>query len=241
MPRFYVDFALSPDSVVELPDNVVRHLNVLRVKNTEEIVLFNGNGKAYPALPEVLEKRRASVRILREEATDNESPLNITLVQAVSAAERMDFTLQKSMELGVAEIRPVISERCVVRLSGERAEKRVARWQEIVVSACEQSGRNIVPKVLPLTTYAQSLQQLPQETTKLLMSLNRAQKLSDVRPQSGKVVFMVGPEGGWTEKEEQQAFDAGFQSVTLGKRVLRTETASLAAIAAMQTLWGDFA
>ena len=241
MPRFYVDFALSPDSVVELPDNVVRHLNVLRVKNTEEIVLFNGNGKAYPALPEVLEKRRASVRILREEATDNESPLNITLVQAVSAAERMDFTLQKSVELGVAEIRPVISERCVVRLSGERAEKRVARWQEIVVSACEQSGRNIVPKVLPLTTYAQALQQLPQETTKLLMSLNRAQKLGDVRPQSGKVVFMVGPEGGWTEKEEQQALDAGFQSVTLGKRVLRTETASLAAIAAMQTLWGDFA
>ena len=241
MPRFYVDFALSPDSVVELPDDVVRHLNVLRVKNTEEIVLFNGNGKAYPALPEVLEKRRASVRIVREEATDNESPLNITLVQAVSAAERMDFTLQKSVELGVAEIRPVISERCVVRLSGERAEKRVARWQEIVVSACEQSGRNIVPKVLPLTTYAQALQQLPQETTKLLMSLNRAQNLSDVRPQSGKVVFMVGPEGGWTEKEEQQAFDAGFQSVTLGKRVLRTETASLAAIAAMQTLWGDFA
>ena len=178
---------------------------------------------------------------MREEATDNESPLNITLVQAVSAAERMDFTLQKSVELGVAEIRPVISERCVVRLSGERAEKRVARWQEIVVSACEQSGRNIVPKVLPLTTYAQVLQQLPQETTKLLMSLNRAQKLSDVQPQSGKVVFMVGPEGGWTEKEEQQAFDAGFQSVTLGKRVLRTETASLAAIATMQTLWGDFA
>ena len=241
MPRFYVDFALSPDSVVELPDNVVRHLNVLRVKNTEEIVLFNGNGKSYPAFPEVLEKRRASVRILREEAMDNESPLNITLVQAVSAAERMDFTLQKSVELGVAEIRPVISERCVVRLSGERAEKRVARWQEIVVSACEQSGRNIVPKVLPLTTYAQALQQLPQETSKLLMSLNRAQKLSDVQPQSGKVVFMVGPEGGWTEKEEQQAFDAGFQSVTLGKRVLRTETASLAAIAAMQTLWGDFA
>ena len=241
MPRFYVDFALSPDSVVELPDNVVRHLNVLRVKNTEEIVLFNGNGKAYPALPEVLEKRRASVRILREEATDNESPLKITLVQAVSVAERMDFTLQKSVELGVAEIRPVISERCVVRLSGERAEKRVARWQEIVVSACEQSGRNIVPKVLPLTTYAQALQQLSQETTKLLMSLNRAQKLSDVRPQAGKVVFMVGPEGGWTEKEEQQAFDAGFQSVMLGKRVLRTETASLAAIAATQTLWGDFA
>jgi len=241
MSRFYLPDALYAGQVVELPDNVVRHLNVLRVRCGEEVVLFNGNGKVYPARLDVLEKRRACAEVLREEETDNESPLNITLVQAVSAAERMDFTLQKSVELGVAEIRPVISERCVVRLSGERAEKRVARWQEIVVSACEQSGRNIVPKVLPLTTYAQALQQLPQETTKLLMSLNRAQKLSDVRLQSGKVVFMVGPEGGWTEKEEQQAFDAGFQSVTLGKRVLRTETASLAAIAAMQTLWGDFA
>ena len=240
MPRFYVDFALSPDSVVELPDNVVRHLNVLRVKNTEEIVLFNGNGKAYPALPEVLEKRRASVRILREEATDNESPLNITLVQAVSAAERMDFTLQKSVELGVAEIRPVISERCVVRLSGERAEKRVARWQEIVVSACEQSGRNTVPQVLPLVSYQEALRQMPSEKTKLLMSVRNAQKLNRITPSSDGLIFMVGPEGGWTEIEEQQAFGAGFQAVTLGPRVLRTETASLAAIAAMQTLWGDF-
>ena len=240
MPRFYVDFALSPDSVVELPDNVVRHLNVLRVKNTEEIVLFNGNGKAYPALPEVLEKRRASVRILREEATDNESPLNITLVQAVSAAERMDFTLQKSVELGVVAIQPVISERCVVRLSGERADKRVARWQEIVVSACEQSGRNIVPEVRPLLPYCEALKQMSSETTKLLMSLNRAQSLRTVKPFSDDLIFMVGPEGGWTDEEEQLAFEAGFQSVTLGKRILRTETASLAAIAAMQTLWGDF-
>ena len=100
MPRFYVDFALSPDSVVELPDNVVRHLNVLRVKTRKKSCCLTAMAKAYPALPEVLEKRRASVRILREEATDNESPLNITLVQAVSSAERMDFTLQKSVELG---------------------------------------------------------------------------------------------------------------------------------------------
>jgi len=240
MSRFYLPDALYAGQVVELPDNVVRHLNVLRVRCGEEVVLFNGNGKAYPARLDVLEKRRACAEVLREEETDNESPLKITLVQSVSSGERMDFTLQKSVELGVVAIQPVISERCVVRLSGERADKRVARWQEIVVSACEQSGRNIVPKVLPLTTYAQALQQLPQETTKLLMSLNRAQKLGDVRPQSGKVVFMVGPEGGWTDEEERLAFEAGFQSVTLGKRVLRTETASLAAIAAMQTLWGDF-
>lgn len=240
MSRFYLPDALYAGQVVELPDNVVRHLNVLRVRCGEEAVLFNGNGKAYPARLDVLEKRRACAEVLREEETDNESPLKITLVQSVSSGERMDFTLQKSVELGVIAIQPVISERCVVRLSGERADKRVARWQEIVVSACEQSGRNMVPEVRPLLPYREALKQMSSETTKLLMSLNRAQSLRTVKPFSDDLIFMVGPEGGWTDEEERLAFEAGFQSVTLGKRVLRTETASLAAIAAMQTLWGDF-
>lgn len=240
MPRFYLSEVLSAGRAVSLPDNVVRHLHVLRLKPDEEIVLFNGDGKAYPARLGVLEKRRATAEILREEEADNESPLNITLVQAVSSGERMDFTLQKSVELGVGEIRPVLSERCVVRLDGERAEKRVARWQEIVVSACEQSGRNTVPQVLPLVSYQEALRQMPSEKTKLLMSVRNAQKLNRITPSSDGLIFMVGPEGGWTESEEQQAFGAGFQAVTLGPRVLRTETASLAAIAAMQTLWGDF-
>ena len=203
-------------------------------------VIFNGDGKAYPARFGVLAKRRATAEILREEEADNESPLNITLVQAVSSGERMDFTLQKSVELGVGEIRPVLSERCVVRLDGERAAKRVARWQEIVVSACEQTGRNTLPQVLPLVSYQEALRQMPSEKTKLLMSVRNAQKLNRITPSSDGLIFMVGPEGGWTEIEEQQAFGAGFQAVTLGPRVLRTETASLAAIAAMQTLWGDF-
>ena len=240
MPRFYLSEVLSAGRAVSLPDNVVRHLHVLRLKPDEEIVLFNGDGKAYPARLGVLEKRRATAEILREEEADNESPLNITLVQAVSSGERMDFTLQKSVELGVDEIRPVLSERCVVRLDGERAAKRVARWQEIVVSACEQSGRNTVPQVLPLVSYQEALRQMPSEKTKLLMSVRNAQKLNRITPSSDGLIFMVGPEGGWTEREEQQAFGAGFQAVTLGPRVLRTETASLAAIAAMQTLWGDF-
>lgn len=240
MPRFYLSEVLSAGRAVSLPDNVVRHLHVLRLKPDEEIVLFNGDGKAYPARLGVLEKRRATAEILREEEADNESPLNITLVQAVSSGERMDFTLQKSVELGVGEIRPVLSERCVVRLDGERAAKRVARWQEIVVSACEQSGRNTVPQVLPLVSYQEALRQMPSEKTKLLMSVRNAQKLNRITPSSDGLIFMVGPEGGWTEIEEQQAFGAGFQAVTLGPRVLRTETASLAAIAAMQTLWGDF-
>lgn len=241
MPRFHLPENLSVGQTVALPDNIVRHLNVLRVRPNENITLFDGKGKAHAARLTVLEKRRAEAEILHENTTDNESPLNITLIQSISSGERMDFTLQKSVELGVTAIQPVISERCIVRLDGERAAKRLARWQEIVISACEQSGRNTVPPVLPIIGYREALDKMPSESTKLIMSINRARKLGDIRQPSGAIVFMVGPEGGWTEQEEQQAFDAGFQAVTLGKRILRTETAPLAALAAMQTLWGDFA
>ncbi|HEZ4582401.1 TPA: 16S rRNA (uracil(1498)-N(3))-methyltransferase [Neisseria meningitidis] len=241
MPRFYLPENLSVGQTVALPDNIVRHLNVLRVRPNENITLFDGKGKAHAARLTVLEKRRAEAEILHEDTTDNESPLNITLIQSISSGDRMDFTLQKSVELGVTAIQPVISERCIVRLDGERAAKRLARWQEIVISACEQSGRNTVPPVLPIIGYREALDKMPSESTKLIMSINRARKLGDIRQPSGAIVFMVGPEGGWTEQEEQQAFEAGFQAVTLGKRILRTETAPLAALAAMQTLWGDFA
>lgn len=241
MSRFYLPENLSVGQTVALPDNIVRHLNVLRVRPNENITLFDGKGKAHTARLTVLEKRRAETEILHEETADTESPLNITLIQSISSGERMDFTLQKSVELGVTAIQPVISERCIVRLDGERAAKRLARWQEIVISACEQSGRNTVPPVLPIIGYREALDKMPSESTKLIMSINRARKLGDIRQPSGAIVFMVGPEGGWTEQEEQQAFEAGFQAVTLGKRILRTETAALAALAAMQTLWGDFA
>lgn len=241
MPRFYLPENLSVGQTVALPGNIVRHLNVLRVRPNENITLFDGKGKAHAAQLTVLEKRRAEAEILHEETADTESPLNITLIQSISSGDRMDFTLQKSVELGITAIQPVISERCIVRLDGERAAKRLARWQEIVISACEQSGRNTVPPVLPIIGYREALDKMPSESTKLIMSINRARKLADIRHPSGAIVFMVGPEGGWTEQEEQQAFEAGFQAVTLGKRILRTETAPLAAIAAMQTLWGDFA
>ncbi|CNR78219.1 TPA: 16S rRNA (uracil(1498)-N(3))-methyltransferase [Neisseria meningitidis] len=241
MPRFHLPENLSVGQTVNLPDNIVRHLNVLRIRPNENITLFDGKGKAHAARLTILEKRRAEAEILREETADTESPLNITLIQSISSGDRMDFTLQKSVELGITAIQPVISERCIVRLDGERAAKRLARWQEIVISACEQSGRNTVPPVLPIIGYREALDKMPSESTKLIMSINRARKLGDIRQPSGAIVFMVGPEGGWTEQEEQQAFEAGFQAVTLGKRILRTETAPLAALAAMQTLWGDFA
>lgn len=240
MPRFFLTAKLLPRQNIPLPDKVVRHLHVLRCRIGEEITLFNGDGFAYPAVLQTLEKRAATALVCGKNPSENESPLHIALVQAVSSGERMDFTLQKSVELGVNEIIPVESERSIVRLSGERAGKRVARWQEIVVAACEQSGRNTVPNVHPLQSYRECLRQLPDAGARLLMSPNQAKSLHSL-PVPRSVIFMVGPEGGWSDGEEKLAFAAGFQAVRLGGRVLRTETASLAAIAAMQTLWGDFA
>ena len=239
MCRFFVAEKLGLNQILSLPDNVVRHLNVLRLRVGETLVLFNGDGCEYAARLLLLEKRQAQVEVLTQIPTHRESPLHITLIQAVSSGERMDFTLQKGVELGVNVFIPVLSERSVVRLSGERATKRVERWQEIVVSACEQCGRNVIPSVQEIVPYARVLQQLPEADVKVLLSLNRAQGLRDlVKPQ--RIVLMAGPEGGWTAHEEEQAFAAGFQAVSLGKRVLRTETAALAAVSAMQTLWGDF-
>ena len=177
MPRFFADAALSCGATVALPDNVVRHLHVLRCRAGEKIALFNGNGREYAAVLARLDKRAAVAEILDDRPSENESPLVVTLVQAVSAGERMDFTLQKSVELGVAAVIPVISSRSVARPEGERAQKRVARWQEIVVSACEQSGRCVVPEVRPLLPYAQALAALPDADAKLLMSLNNRQSL----------------------------------------------------------------
>ena len=239
MPRFFVDAALSAGATAVLPPAVVRHLHVLRCRAGGEVVLFNGDGFEYPAVLASLDKRAATAEVLDVRPSENESPLRITLVQAVSAGERMDFTLQKSVELGVSAVIPVTAERSVVRLEGERAHKRVARWQEIVIAACEQSGRSTVPTVHPLQPYPQALATLPAGGTKLLMNLERPCSLRGLPP-CRDVVLMAGPEGGWTAQEEAQALAAGFQAVSLGRRVLRTETAALAAIAAMQVLWGDF-
>lgn len=240
MPRFYLADALQPGQNISLPENVIRHLQVLRVREGEEITLFNGNGHSYPTRLLSLAKRQAVAEVLSEQTVDNESPLAISLIQAVSSGERMDFTLQKSVEMGVTEIFPVTSARSIVKLSGERAEKRQERWQEIVIAACEQCGRNRIPTVHPLLPLSQRLQQLPQSNVRLLMGLHHPTSLKAIQPAPQRITLMIGPEGGWSPEEEAAAFQTGFQSILLGKRVLRTETAALAAIAAMQTLWGDF-
>ena len=223
-----------------LPEALVHHIHVLRLPIGAHITLFNGSGDDFIAKLTDIGKRHAYCHILSAEHIVNESPLDITLVQAVSTGERMDFTIQKSVELGVKRIRPIISERCTVRLTGERADKRIRRWQDIAIAACEQSGRSVIPEILPILTLTDYLIQIPRNELHLLMSLNRARTLHDILPTPKRIHLMIGPEGGWSNNEECVAFKAGFQSLTLGKRVLRTETASLAAIAAMQTLWGDF-
>ncbi|WP_369587542.1 16S rRNA (uracil(1498)-N(3))-methyltransferase [Kingella oralis] len=239
MPRFYLPTALAPHTTLNLPDNIIRHIHVLRLNAGDSITLFNGTGNDFDATLQAIGKRHAECHIHAQRQPENESPLAITLVQAISSGERMDFTLQKSVELGVRAIQPIISDRCVVRLSGERAEKRVQRWQDIVIAACEQSGRSIVPTVLPIVSFSDYLRQMPPELH-LMMSLRRATTLRDIAPAPQSLRLMIGPEGGWTPAEEQAALAAGVQTITLGKRVLRTETAAMAAMAAMQVLWGDF-
>ena len=239
MPRFYLPAPLAPHTTFSLPENIVRHIHVLRLNTGDSITLFNGTGNDFDATLQAIGKRHAECHIHAQRQPENESPLAITLVQAISSGERMDFTLQKSVELGVRAIQPIISERCVVRLSGERAEKRVQRWQDIVIAACEQSGRSMMPTVLPIVSFSDYLCQMPPELH-LMMSLRRATTLRDIAPAPQTLRLMIGPEGGWTPAEEQATLEAGVQTITLGKRVLRTETASLAVLAAMQVLWGDF-
>lgn len=240
MNRFYYPHFIELNNHFRLPENMIRHIHVLRLRVNDDLVLFNGDGNDYLARLVHLEKRQAACVVYEKCAVQRESSLDIRLVQAISSGDKMDFTLQKSVELGVGEIQPIMSERCVVRLNGERAEKRVQRWQEIVIAACEQSGRNVVPLVKPILGFQDYLQQCSADRLYLLMSLNQGRNLRSFSVDLSTVELMIGPEGGWTDKEEQAAFDAGFQAITLGARVLRTETASLAAIAAMQTLWGDF-
>ena len=240
MPRFYLPAPLALQTTFSLPDNIVRHIHVLRLNAGDNITLFNSTGSDFDATLQEIGKRHAQCHITTQRQPENESPLKITLIQAISSGERMDFTLQKSVELGVCAIQPIISERCVVRLSGERADKRVQRWQDIVIAACEQSGRSIVPPVQPIVSLSDYLRQMPRHEPHLMMSLRRATTLHDIAPAPQTLRLMIGPEGGWTPAEEQAALEAGVQTITLGKRVLRTETAALAALAAMQVLWGDF-
>ena len=240
MPRFYVPQTFVAGEVLRLPENVCRHIQVLRLQAGAPLALFDGQGQA--AAAELLEigRKQALARVDKLLTESRESPLSVTLIQAVSASEKMDFAVQKGTELGVKRIIPAVSARSNVRLSGERAENKVRRWQEIAISACEQCGRNEVPPVVPIADLPQVLAALPADSgARLLLSPHDGVPLRSLPP-AQSAVLLIGPEGGLTAEEEDLARSHGFQAVQLGTRVLRTETAALATLAAMQALWGDF-
>lgn len=243
MPRFYCPMPLPLATEMELPERVARHVHVLRLQPNDELTLFNGDGLDVSATILSMGRKTVSVQPNQVKKCENESHLSLTLVQSLSSGERMEFTLQKCVELGVSEFQPIISERCVLRLQGERAEKRLQRWQEIVVSACEQSGRAIVPKVLPvikLTDYLLQTAASQQDCSKILLSVVKQQGLQHLPKKQQRAVLMAGPEGGFSAVEETQILNSGFVPLHLGPRILRTETAAMTAVACLQARWGDF-
>lgn len=242
MARFFVDIPLVCGNELTLPDTVLRHLQVLRLRVGDAFTLFNGRGGEYRASLLAIARREAVCRIESFSPDGRESPLWIGLAQAVSSGERMDFTLQKGVEMGVNLFQPLDAERSVVKLSGDRADKRIARWQEIVIAACEQCGRSEIPQVLPIQPVQRWLAEATaQADARLLLSPLGSGRFADLAHGPRRIWLMAGPEGGFTDKEERHALDAGWTPLRLGPRILRTETAALAAVASIQTLWGDYA
>lgn len=245
MPRFYCDPAstpkLDPGSIVTLPEVAANHAaRVLRLQAGACVTLFNGDGHDYACELLTVGKREVIAKVLASQRLDNESALDISLVQAISSGERMDYTLQKAVEMGVTAIQPVSSQRSVVKLSGERVEKRREHWQNVVCSACEQCGRARVPQVALPVPLSQWLETAPDFARRILLTPAAAHSLHDLARPDGRICLLIGAEGGLSTDELALAMQHGFNAVRLGPRVLRTETAALAAIAALQTLWGDF-
>ena len=237
--RIYADIDLVDGAKVTLGDEAYHHLVVvLRRIRGDAIVLFNGRGGEYPATIETVGKRQLGVRIGPLRNVERESPLAITLVQAVSKGERMDYTIQKAVELGVTAIQPVITDRVVVRLDAERWARKQEHWQGIVVSACEQSGRTRIPRVAPVRDLNDWMPTCPPDAFRLILSLTVTPTVARRAP-GQPVVLLVGPEGGWSEIERKLADLAGFAGLALGPRVLRTETAGVTALAVLQSQWGD--
>jgi len=238
MPRFYLDAALRAGSTCLLPEDSAHHaMHVLRVRAGDDITLFNGRGGEYAARVASIERLRMLVDVLQHHAVERESPLEVTLVQGVSAGERMDFTIRKAVELGVAEIQPVLAAASVARPKGERAAARHAHWQKIAIAACEQCGRNRIPPVLPLIGAADYRPQ--GESTRLLLSPRAELRFSQAAT-GERFTLAAGPEAGFVAEEEAAFLRAGFVPAKLGARVLRTETAAIAALAALSALRGDF-
>ena len=241
MSRFYVDAPLRAGGSCTLPEETAHHaIHVMRLRAGDEAILFDGRGGEYAARVASIQRLRIALDVLQHRAIERESPLQVALVQGVSSGERMDYTVRKAVELGVAALHPVLATRSVARPKGERADQRRAHWQKVVVSACEQCGRNRIPEVQPLVSVADYLRRPPGDSFKMLLSPRSELLFSRTIEGKTNFVLAVGPEGGFDGEEEAAFAAAGFLPMRLGPRVLRTETAALAALAALSALRGDF-
>jgi 16S rRNA (uracil1498-N3)-methyltransferase len=240
MPRFYCAQPLSIGQVVDLPDPVARHAKVLRLAPGDLVTLFNGDGGEYTATLSAINKKIVSVEVKTFSPREAELSYAITLAQALPEASKMDWIVEKAVELGATVIQPLTAQRCVVRLSSERAVKKSAHWQGIIVAACEQSGRNRLPHLAEAADFGNWIGQHDMHL-RILLTPRAEQSLSDWArhhpPQP--VTLVVGPEGGFTEIEEDAARAHNVLALSMGPRVLRTETVGLAALAALNALWGE--
>jgi 16S rRNA (uracil1498-N3)-methyltransferase len=243
-PRFFVNEPLAPASIgteIALPDPVVHHaMRVLRLSAGDAITLFTGRGGEYAATLTRTDKRDAWARIDAFVAADREPRLAVTIVQAVAASDTMDAVVRRAVELGVVAIRPVVSERGARVPSGAQGAKRLAHWRQIALSACEQCGRNRVPDVHEPAPLADWLLARPREDAGVVFDPRSDATLASLPAPSGRLDTLIGPEGGLTAEEVARARDAGMRSARLGPRMLRADTASLAALTAVNLLWGDF-
>lgn len=240
LTRCHVDTSLTVGASLALPETAANHLaRVLRLREGDACVLFNGDGHDYDARLTAIGKRAVQAEIIAARSVDNESPLHVTLLQGVARGEKMDLILQKATELGVAAIVPVMAERTEVKLDAERTDKRMAHWRSVVASACEQSGRARLPTLSAPAALADTARTVDARATKLTLDPAGAVSLATVQVAAGAVVVAIGPEGGWSPRDRDTLSAADFTGLRLGPRILRTETAGLAAIAALQSRFGD--
>lgn len=240
MPRFHCPQALSIGACITLPDHVAHHVQVLRLTPGDLITLFNGEGGEYTASLVAIEKKSVRVELKTFSPREAELPYAITLAQALPESSKMDWIIEKAVELGVLMIQPLASKRCVVKLSAERAAKRHEHWQGIVIAASEQSGRNRLAHLAELSDYSDWIAQQDLHR-RILLSPRAEGSLSDwARHHPAQAVtLMIGPEGGFTEQEEIAARNNGVISLAMGSRLLRTETAGLVALSALNAVWGE--
>lgn len=240
IPRIHTDSPLASGTSTDLDDNAAQHVGrVLRMQPGQELLLFNGDGNDYPATITTVSKKQITVSVGDASHNPLESPLRIVLGQTLSKGDRMDYAIQKSVEMGVTAIAPLVTERCDVRLKGDREDKRLRHWQLVATSAAEQCGRAVVPEILPVMTLDDWFRYSASCDLRLVLH-HRTRASLDTLAAPNSIALMIGPEGGLTEQEIAAAETCGFLPTALGPRVLRTETAPVAAISLCQWLWGDY-